>query len=273
MKVKSHDLKVHPLKSHYQENGYIVLRNFFSDVAFDALAIHADRIYKKWASDNEADIYQHMLLNMHSLTSPEYFEEQPTERVEFFEAIASQKLTALLDEMFGSGIYFHNTQLFFNPSNSACLPCWHRDMQYSSHDDSTLRAELPNMLSLHVRIPLLAEKGVELVTGSHKRWDTELENNVRLEQHDHKNSELLPNAALIELSPRDILIFSAQMIHRGNYALNPNRKALDLCVGKYHPITSGFLDERVLPSESEMAGMTNNQWYRVARDIINNKIA
>ena len=255
----------------YQKNGYVILRNFFSNTEIAAIGNHVDRIYKKWASENEAEIYSQMLVNMHSLTSPEHFEDSPEERVKFFEVIASEKLTELLEDMFGSGIHFHNTQLFFNPSNNTRLPYWHRDMQYSPIEDSIQSSELNNMLSLHVRIPLIQEKGVEVVTGSHKRWDTELEHNVRLELNGHKNSESLPNAALIELYPGDILIFSAQMIHRGNYELNPIRKALDLCVGKYHALTSDFLDERVLPSKKEVVGITNNQWYKLAREITANK--
>lgn len=258
----------------YKKNGYVVLRDFFNETELNALAIHVDRIYGRWAKDNAADIYQHRLVNMHSLTSAEYFEERPNERIAFFEAIASQKLTTLLTAMFGSGIYFHNTQLFFNPSNSECLPYWHRDMQCSSISDAIQRAELHNMLSLHVRIPLLPEKGIELIAGTHQRWDTELEHNVRLEKNNHKNSEPLPNATLIDLSPCDILIFSAQMIHRGNYfekhryAQNPSRKALDLCVGKYHPMTADALDETVLPSESEISEIANAEWYRVAWEVV-----
>jgi hypothetical protein len=255
-------------QEHYQKHGYVILRNFFSDAEFNALAIHVDRIYDEWARDNVADIYQHRLVNMHSLTSPEYFEKQPKERIKFFEAIASEKLMNLLDELFGSGIYFHNTQLFFNPSNRERLPYWHRDMQYSPISDAIQRAELHNMLSLHVRIPLLPEKAVELVDGTHQRWDTELEHNVRLEKNNYKNSEPLPSATLIDLSPCDILIFSAQMIHRGNYAQNSNRKALDLCVGTYHPMTADALDETVLPSESEMEEILNNEWYRMAWEVV-----
>jgi ectoine hydroxylase-related dioxygenase (phytanoyl-CoA dioxygenase family) len=255
----------------YNEKGYVILRNFFNNVEIALIGCHVDQIYNKWANENEAEIYNQKLVNMHSLTSPEHFEDSPEQRVKFFEAIASVKLTELLDDIFGSGIHFHNTQLFFNPSNSSRLPYWHRDMQYSPIDDSIQSAELHNMLILHVRIPLIKEKGVEVVTGSHKRWDIELEHNVRLEINGHKNSEPLPNTALIDLSPGDILIFSAQMIHRGNYELNPSRKAFDLCVGKYHDLTSDFLDERVLPKNEEMANIANNQWYKLAREITANK--
>ena len=251
----------------YEAYGYAVLRNFFSDIEISLIDTHVDRIYKSWVRENEAEIFSNKLVNMHSLTSPEYFQGLPEERAIFFEAIASVKLTEAIEKVFGPGIHFHNTQLFFNPSNKERLPYWHRDMQYSPIDDSILSDEQIKMLSLHVRIPLVEEKGVEVVIGSHKRWDTELEHAVRLELNGHKNSEPLPNTALIHLVPGDVLIFNAQMIHRGNYDLNPTRKALDLCVGKYHPFTSEFLDERVLPKEEELDNIANNQWYKLAREI------
>lgn len=258
-------------KDQFDEFGYAIFRGFFSDVEISSIDNHVDRIYRKWVSDNEAEIFCNKLVNMHSLTNFEYFDGLEEERTKFFEAIASIKLTELIENMFGPGIYFHNTQLFFNPSNEKRLPYWHRDMQYSPIEDAIQSDELHKLLSLHVRIPLVREKGVEVVTGSHKRWDTELERNVRLELNGHLNSEPLPNAVLIDLDPGDILIFSAQMIHRGNYELNSIRKAFDLCIGKYHPLSSTFLDEQVLPIEEEMASITNNQWYKLAREITANK--
>ena len=144
-------------------------------------------------------------------------------------------------------------------------------MQYSSIDDAIQCDEQSKMLSLHVRIPLVEEKGVEVVTGTHKRWDTDLERKVRFELNGHKISEALPGADLIDLIPGDVLIFNAQMIHRGNYALNTTRKALDLCVGKYHPLAARFLDESVLPTTEEIENIENNKWYTLARDIAEKK--
>ena len=255
----------------FEENGYVVLRNFFDEEEISLMSNYVDRIYQKWQSENETEIYENKLVNMHSLTAQEYFQDTPHRRIEFFELIASQKLTETIESMFGSDIHFHNTQLFFNPSNTERLPYWHRDMQYSAIEDSVQSGELINMLSLHIRIPLIEEKGVEIIKGTHRRWDTELEKNVRFELEGHKNSESLPGSELIELQRGDILIFSAQMIHRGNYELNPKRKAFDLCVGNYHPLTSNFLDPLVLPTDDEIVKITNNKWYRLAREISGNK--
>jgi hypothetical protein len=190
----------------------------------------------------------------------------------FFQMLASDKLTKRLDGIFGDGLYFHNTQLFFNPLENGKLPYWHRDMQYSPIDDAVLKNEQQRMLPLHVRIPLIREQGIELIPGTHKRWDNEQEKNVRLELNGHKNSEELPDAVLIDLVPGDILIFSAQMLHRGNYHLNTSRKALDLCIGKEHPLTSTYLDASNLPTIGELVQIENNHWYTAAQAIVANQM-
>lgn len=255
----------------YEKHGYVVFRGFFSDEEISRLDEHVDRIYHSWRLNNEVTIFENKLVNMHSLTSPEYFPEATDRRKEFFELIASPKLTETLEAMFGPDIHFHNTQLFFNPSNDQRLPYWHRDMQYSPLDDSVQCEAQSKMLSLHIRIPLIKETGVEVVAGSHKRWDTEQERKIRFELDGHQNSETLPNSCLISLERGDILIFNAQMIHRGNYKLNPERKGFDLCVGKYHPLASDFLDPRVLPTDAEIDDIANNQWYKLAREIASKK--
>jgi ectoine hydroxylase-related dioxygenase (phytanoyl-CoA dioxygenase family) len=254
------------VKDAYDRDGYVIARRLLGAAEIGTLRAIVDRVYAQWLAENLTDFEQHGLINMHSLTMPRYFEGREEERLAFFRSLAAERLTALVDGMFGGGIYFHNTQLFFNPFGGRRLPYWHRDMQYSDVGDLVQESEQRNIVSLHIRIPLTPEKGVELVPGSHERWDTELEKSVRFELNGHRNSEDLPGAALIDLEPGDVLIFSANMLHRGNYRLNESRLALDLCVGKPHPLLDAFLDERVLPTAGELARMENGGWYKAAMD-------
>lgn len=251
----------------FETQGYTILPKFFEQAEIDQITSIVDRIYSQWREENHYALIEQQLINMHSLTHPKYFQDKGHERVEFFNLIASKKLASRLTQLFKTDIYFHNTQLFFNPHSKEKQPYWHRDLQYSPIDDAVQATEHHNMLSLHVRIPLVAEKGVELIPHSHTRWDTELEKNVRFELNGHKNHEALPGSVLIELEPGDVLIFNAQMIHRGNYALNPTRKALDLCVGKPHPLVVRFLDPTGLPTDKESKHIHNCSWYNVAREL------
>jgi ectoine hydroxylase-related dioxygenase (phytanoyl-CoA dioxygenase family) len=258
------------ISKQYNDQGYVVIKQLFNQALIENITNIVDRIYAQWFAKNSDEYIKNQLVNMHSLTNPGYFEHHQRERIRLFELLAPKELTDLIESIFGSGIYFHNSQLFFNPcphSQPTKLPYWHRDLQYSSIAEAIQAREQANLLTLHIRIPLIAEKGVELIPQTHQRWDSELERNVRFELNGHANHEKLPGTVLIALEPGDILIFNAQMIHRGNYALNPDRKALDLCVGKEHALVSGSLDRQNLPNEQEIEQISNNQWYRLARDI------
>lgn len=255
----------------FETQGYTVLKNFFKQEEIAQITHIVDRIYSQWQEENHHALIEQQLINMHSLTHPKYFQNCHDERLKFFKLLASVKLTKALELIFNTDIYFHNTQLFFNPYDKRKQPYWHRDLQYSPIEDSVQAAEQRNMLSLHVRIPLIAEKGVELIPETHIRWDTELERNVRFELNGHTHSESLPGSVLIELDPGDVLIFSAQIIHRGNYGLNSTRKALDLCLGKPHPLVESFLDPTGLPTDEEMENICDRTWYELAKKLVNNQ--
>jgi len=250
----------------YEAQGFAVLRQWLAPNTIASLEQEVDRIYAQWMQENRRQYEEERLVNMHSLTAGRYFRSQE-ERTRFFDLIASERITGLIDGMFGDGIYFHNTQLFFNPWQNRRLPYWHRDMQYSPVGDAAQANEQARMLSLHVRIPLLPEQGMEVIPGTHRRWDTPEESDVRWERNGRANSESLPGARLIALEQGDVVIFDAQMIHRGNYALNPERKAFDLCVGRPHPFTLRYLDPDVLPTEDELACIRNKAWYERARQL------
>ncbi|MGD1950956.1 MAG: phytanoyl-CoA dioxygenase family protein [Leptolyngbyaceae cyanobacterium] len=255
----------------FEEQGYVILTNFFTPEEVCQLTCIVDHIYSQWEIENYDALIEQLLINMHSLTHPNYFQNCSQTRIEFFDLLSPLKLIDALDSLFKTDIYFHNTQLFFNTHNKEKQPNWHRDLQYSPINDSVQAAEHSTMLSLHVRIPLVAEKGVELIPETHKRWDTELERNVRFELNGHRNHETLPGSVLVELAPGDVLIFNAQMMHRGNYVLNSTRKALDLCVGKPHPLVERFLDPTGLPTDAEIKLIRNRSWYDLARKIAADK--
>ena len=259
------------VKKEYTDNGYIILRDFFSDEDISSISKNVDKVFNPWMKYHKLQIFEQQMVNMHSLTKQEHFKHNPKERINFFNSITPLKLINIVEELFGDKIYFHNTQLFFNPLNKKRLPYWHRDMQYSPITDSLQKEEQNNMINLHIRIPLVKEKSIEVIPGTHKRWDTKLEKDVRLELNGHKNYEDLPNSQLIDLDIGDILIFNAQMIHKGNYIFNDSRKALDLCVGTFHPIPFSFFDHQILPSNEEMNSIRNTQWFTNAKKYIINK--
>lgn len=250
----------------YNNRGYCIVRRFWTEDELGSLERRVDRIYRQWVSLPNA--IAPALVNMHSLTHPTYFAGNSDERIAFFAAIAPPKLTRLLVEVFGSELYFHNTQLFFNPADRHTQPAWHRDLQYSPIDDATQAQAQPHLQLLHVRTPFVPEIGIEIVPYTHQRWDSALERQVRYALNGHTNYEELPGAEAIALERGDMMVFDAQAIHCGQYARNPTRKALALCVGKPHPLVADLLDPQVLPTAAELAALSrmgNAAWYQRAR--------
>ena len=245
---------------HYEQYGYLLKRQFFSSDEIEKLKSTVNRVYQQWQQANGDDLKKWQLVTMAGLTDCIYFDSSD-QRASFFSSLSPTHLVDLTAELFGTHIHFHNSQLFFNPQNINKPPYWHRDMQYDKTPDAEQAAELKDMLSLHVRIPLLAERGLELIPGTHRRWDTTLEHQVRLELDGHRNSEDLPDSILLSLQPGDLVIFHAQMIHRGNYALNNSRLALDLCIGKAHRLTTPHINAEYMPTDSELKLIDETRWY------------
>jgi len=139
---------------------------------------------------------------------------------------------------------FMNTQLFFNPVNPHQKDFWHRDCQYD-HDIEGQKKAIVESQVLHLRLPLFDELGIELVPESHQRWDTEEEFNVRDERKGKQSSDDLSTGKKISLMAGDLLVFSADMIHRGLYGLD--RLALDILVFDSAADYVDYVDDDCLP--------------------------
>lgn len=87
-------------------------------------------IFYQWRLEKPEQLRRHKLVKMSGLSHLKYFSDSAS-RVAFFESVLSKKLWHLIGGVFVDEIRFHNTQLFFNPVNSAQLAYGHRDLKYS----------------------------------------------------------------------------------------------------------------------------------------------
>ena len=256
-------------QSEYQQHGYLVFRQLLSSQQINQLQQLVQPVYQQWLAENQHQPGFAQLVNMHALTLARYFQQQPEQRLALFNALAAPVLVNTLAALFGDDLYFHNTQLFFNPRDANKQNYWHRDLQYSAVPDAQQAEIHPALCSLHVRIPLLDETGVELIPHSHQHWDSPLQREVRFALNGHQQHEDLPHSRLIPLNTGDVLLFNAQMIHRGRYDFNDQRLALDICIGRPHPLLRGFADPQVQPTQTELAAIGQPQWYQAARELLN----
>ena len=253
----------------YHEDGLVLLRGFLPGETSRRIASIAERVHAEWLEEQGEEAKRQDLVNSSKLTASRYFPpELRAERVDFFDALANSVLFDLVTQLFGKQLYFHGTQMFFNPLGGRRRPYWHRDIQYMGYDESRQKALLGELRNLHIRIPLRPERNFMLVPGSHARWDTDLERDVRLEQSGHASWEDLPSARSIDLQPTDVLIFSAHMLHRGTFEGNADRLSLDLMLGELHAQVPIDLDPDELPNPDELAKVLRPHWYERSFDVL-----
>lgn len=164
---------------------------------------------------------------------------------------------------------FMNTQLFFNPVNKDQKNYWHRDPQYLLSLEEQKEA-LKKFSVLHFRIPLMNEPGIELIPGTHIKWDTDEELEIRLEINGRKNSEDISSGKIIKLESGDLLVFSANMIHRGLYGMN--RFALDILFCDFDLEFANFIESDCLPSDHNFNMIENPAVFKNSLKLKANKL-
>ncbi len=252
------------MTNEYENNGYFVIRNFLKMAEVQTLREVLLDFHGTWKIKN-AEFYAEKAVNSAYITGTQYLDE--SRRQQLFSFIGSDKLMDVVSSVIKHRPAFMNTQLFFNPVNKDQKNYWHRDPQYHlSIAEQKEALNGPNVV--HFRIPLLDEPGIELVPGSHKKWDSQEELDVRLESNQRNNYENLSTGVITELKAGDLLVFSANMIHRGLYGLE--RLALDILFCDSVPALLKFAEEDCLPSQDVLDSLENADAFNNTLEIKNN---
>ncbi|WP_255546800.1 phytanoyl-CoA dioxygenase family protein [Moritella sp. 36] len=230
------------LNSEYDEQGYFVIRNYFSAAEISALREVVLKFHESWKEDN-IQFYRDEAFNSSVITGIDYLECD--DRLKLFNFISSKKMMDVVESVIPANPAFMNTQLFFNPVNPKQKDFWHRDCQYD-HEVEQQKIAVQETQVVHLRVPLFDELGMELIPGTHKRWDNEEEFNVRQEIKGKVSSDSISGGKVINLAAGDLLVFSADMIHRGLYGMD--RLALDILVFDPDGDFADYVDDECLPS-------------------------
>ncbi len=232
------------LNSNYEEDGYFVIRDYFSTAEISSLREVILKFHQLWKQDN-VDFYQEEAFNSSLITGSKYLDFD--DRVKLFNFISSKKTMSLVDSLIPANPAFMNTQLFFDPVNRHQKDFWHRDCQYD-YDVEGQKKVIQETQVLHLRVPLFDELGMELIPGTHKRWDSDEEFDVRQEENGRVSSENLSTGKEVKLAVGDLLVFSADMIHRGLYGLD--RLAFDILIFDSVANYIDYVDDDCLPDSS-----------------------
>lgn len=171
------------MRTSYDEDGIVLQRGLVPSATLQRIVEIGERVHAQWIQEQGEEARRQDLVNSHSLTASRYFATPfGAQRALFFDALAESALYNLVSELFGDRLYFHGTQMFFNPLGGRRRPYWHRDIRYLRFDEAQQRSLLGELCNLHIRFPLRPERNFMLVPGTHVRWDTALERDVRLER-------------------------------------------------------------------------------------------
>lgn len=240
----------------YDQQGYVLLKGFYNDSELATIEPTIRKFHDIWKSHND-EFYAKQAINSAYLTGADYLDN--TQRQTLFQFLGTHKLMQLASTIIPNQVCFINTQLFFNPGNPDQKNYWHRDSQYNrSLEEQKQALQGPEML--HCRIALADEPGLELVPNSHKRWDTDEEYKIRFEQNGHCNHQDLSGGLVVPLKKGDLLVFSANIIHRGLYGMD--RFALDVLFCDPEPELMQYARNDCLPSEELMEKLENGKAFR-----------
>lgn len=239
------------LKQEYDQQGYLVFRDYFTPSEIVSLKTTILSFHEAWKAKHQ-QFYQHEAFNSSLITGSEFLNEQ--QRLALFQFISSAKMMTIVDALFPEKAAFMNTQLFFNPRTAEQENFWHRDCQYD-HDLAGQQQAIKTTQVVHFRVPLFDEPGMELVPGSHQRWDTQEELDVRLARKRKFSSDDLSSGKQIPLLAGDLLVFSADMIHRGIYGLD--RLAFDTLIFDTKGDFADYVDDDCLPDTLMLKKIAN----------------
>jgi ectoine hydroxylase-related dioxygenase (phytanoyl-CoA dioxygenase family) len=243
------------INSGYNEHGYFVIRDYFNADEISSLRKVILKFHQGWKDDN-GTFYQQEAFNSSLITGSKYLAVD--DRIRLFNFISSKKIMTVVESVILTKPAFMNTQLFFDPFNRQQDNFWHRDCQYD-HGVEQQKLAITDTQVVHLRVPLFDELGLELVPGTHKRWDSDEEFDVRLEINNRVSSDNLSTGKKIKLAAGDLLVFSADMIHRGLYGLD--RLALDILVFDSSANFVDYVDDDCLPDSTMLDNLDNPRLF------------
>jgi ectoine hydroxylase-related dioxygenase (phytanoyl-CoA dioxygenase family) len=228
------------LSEQWRELGYVVVPQLIGAERANALRDMCEAIYAQWRACDpqtgapgekpDATVMRH-------LNHPAYFVERRDGLPIILEAAADPNVLRVAQSILGEPPMFRCISLFFNPSGVHMDGNWHRDAQFMTKTDDEERSMILNAgdggSGMQLQIALAPSEDIEVVPGSHLRWDTPDEYAIRkADGGAHNRSNAMPGAVRVKQQPGDAVLFNAMMLHRGRYHSDKLRRTLMLTYTK-----------------------------------------
>jgi hypothetical protein len=228
----------------WQENGYLILRNAFDPARIKSLREICESTFEQWKRESFKDgepfgyCYEPKAWNLIHLNHPKYHTQQPERLAHLLDAVADPLVLKIIAQLFREDAVMMQCNLYIDPPGEGFIGSWHRDAQFfPGTDDAKERRDVAEEADppreLHMHIPLVPTAATEVVPGSHRRWDSDEELQVR---RNNPINGKMPAAMSIKLEPGDLAFFHVNSIHRGLYKLGVPRRTIAVTFGRAaHP--------------------------------------
>jgi hypothetical protein len=220
----------------WRTHGYFIVRGFAGAAEVDALRGSCDRVLERKRAQSQS--VGHTTTHIDGLLDPAEFEGEPQRLQQLLEFFGSPRLCALLRDLAPPSVgdpWLKTLQYFHEPTVRDWQGAWHRDSQFGRNDAEAEQAFMRSSTAVRFRVACLPDDRLELVPGTHARWDTDEELTIRKRQAlaglvvpvEPSADLAMPGAERVVLEPGDACVFHAWMIHRGRYTRSPARRTLD----------------------------------------------
>ena len=219
----------------WREQGFVLVREFLPQEQTQLFKEICEHALQQWLQNGSPDHEGggNPAWFMRHINQPEFFRDRPEQLTKLLDLAADPRVLEIVRMMLGEEPIFYCTSLWFNPRTGNIDGDWHRDTQFLTKSDEEeqdmLFGRIPTTTGVQVQIALIASADVEIVPGSHRRWDTPEEYHVRKADHAaHARTEQMPGASRVALEPGDAVAFNPCIMHRGRYHADKPRRTLML---------------------------------------------
>ncbi len=221
------------LQRRWHDDGYLIVRGVFDAPTVARLLPIAERVIDVWRerdalSGEPGGANGTTLFHGHH---PAYHVGHRHDQVELFAAGAHPRVLEIARLALGDEPLLRSQSLWFNPQGGSRAGGWHRDWQFIHPDRAVERSVSEPMIAAgtsgntQFQIALVANDDLEVVPGSHRRWDTSEEYAIRRSDDPAQQSrDDMPGALRLALGTGDGVIFDPQMLHRGRYHADRPRR-------------------------------------------------
>jgi phytanoyl-CoA dioxygenase PhyH len=211
----------------FHQQSYFVLPGFLEPAEYRELCGAADVILQRTRAVSEHE--GHTTPSISLLSNAGQLAQEPDGLERLLRFVSSTRICGLLDGLTAPTEdptpRLQKTDYYHEQTVRDWDGDWHRDSQFNQVDPERERARVLTTTALHVRVALHDDDRLEVVPGSHRRWDSEAELAVR--KGARRASAHMPQATRIVLRAGDVCVFHAWSIHRGTYRRTPLRRTLD----------------------------------------------